>query len=82
MTGDPTSGISCGFEIKGQTSSWNVCGGGGRRRGTPDIPLYILFLDDGVHCFSTFVYVLRICNRLKRQQLFLVLYATVQLVLV
>jgi hypothetical protein len=27
----------------------SVCGG---RRETPDIPLYILFLDDGVHCFS------------------------------
>jgi hypothetical protein len=41
MTGDPTlvtgfhsaSGISCGFEIMGQTSSWNVCGGGGRGEG-------------------------------------------------
>ncbi len=59
-----------------------MCVGGGGVKGTLGIPLYILFLDDSVHCFSTFVYVLRICNRLKRQQLFLVFYATVQLALV
>ncbi len=32
--------------------------GWGVVKGTLGIPLYVLFLDDSVQCFSTFVYVL------------------------
>jgi hypothetical protein len=67
-----------------QKTSRNVYVVVGGRGGTRIFPYiyYFWMMVCNVHCFSTFVYVLRICNRLKRQQLFLVFYATVQLVLV